>query len=386
MHIQIVVDRSASVVMRAGLLAMLLFALVGLVAAAPDSTDAVPDVISYQGYATDSNGVALSGSYDVCFRLYDMPSSGTALWTECRTGENQVPFDNGLFNVLLGQVSPLPNPFPVDPVYMGVTVTADPEMTPRERLSSVPFAIRAAFAENAASADLAQSVPDSSITSAKLNIDANINMAGNSIENIDELSASENRIVVAAGGSPAVRTISQNSVYFFLDANNDSTTQEFRIWRDNDHNASPVATVWTLREDGQVSMTGPLDMNGNPIVDQGALIEANLQTPEEQASDQIDRFSEGDVLCWENGQLALCATRGTRMVQAVADIKGKPIVLGAERVKVLGPVREGDLLVASDVPGFAAVDNTPAPGTVIAQALESLWGQQGLVKAMIRKL
>lgn len=385
MDIHIHLGRPAQLALRAGPFAALLFLLVGLAAAAPNAVDAIPDVITYQGYATDANGVALSGSYDVCFRLYDLPSGGTPLWEECRTGENQAPFDNGLFNVLLGQAVPLPDPFPADPLYMGVTVEADGEMAPRERLGSVPFALRASRADSATSADLAQAVPDGSITSAKLHIDGAIDMGGSSLENIDWVAAGENHIALAAGTTPYIRAISQNGMYLFLDANNDSTTQEFKVWRDSDHNASPVAAVWTLREDGRVSMTGPLDMGGNPIVDQGALIEANLQTPGEQAAERIERFSEGDVLCWEDGQLELCAERGTRMVQAVADADGKPIVLGAEQVKVFGPVREGDFLVASAVPGVAAVDNTPAPGTVIAQALEPFAFGRGTIKAMIRK-
>lgn len=61
----------------------------------------------------------------------------------------------------------------------------------------------------------------------------------------------------------------------------------------------------------------------------------------------------------------------------VADENGKPIVIGTEPVKVLGPVRMGDLLVASDVAGYAMVNNQPALGTVIAKALE-------IVKTMIR--
>ena len=44
----------------------------------------------------------------------------------------------------------------------------------------------------------------------------------------------------------------------------------------------------------------------------------------------------------------------------------------------------GDLLVASSVPGYAVVNNQPAPGTVIAKALEDFAGEQGTIKAMIR--
>ena len=78
-------------------------------------------------------------------------------------------------------------------------------------------------------------------------------------------------------------------------------------------------------------------------------------------------------------------SRHDRLVQAVADAEGRPIVIGAELVKVIGPVERGDILVASDVPGYAMVNNDPISGTVIAQALEDFHRERGVIKAMIRK-
>jgi hypothetical protein len=119
----------------------------------------------------------------------------------------------------------------------------------------------------------------------------------------------------------------------------------------------------------------------------GAYVEANLMRPEERNSDGIERFQRGDLLCWSGAheQLELCTTANDRLVMAVADPNGRPIVIGAEPVKVLGPVEAGDILVSSDVPGYAMVNNDPKPGTVIGQALESFDGEMGLIKAMVRK-
>jgi hypothetical protein len=128
-----------------------------------------------------------------------------------------------------------------------------------------------------------------------------------------------------------------------------------------------------------------IDLQGNSVFNCGALTEANLLTEEELAAERIDRFEEGDVLCWGLDQLELCSTPGDRLVQAVADPQGRPIALGAEVVKVLAPVQRADTLVASDVPGYAMVNNDPVPGSVIAQALEGFEGQMGLLRAMIRK-
>lgn len=133
-----------------------------------------------------------------------------------------------------------------------------------------------------------------------------------------------------------------------------------------------------------VSESAPCEAGG---IISGAYVEANLMTPGEMAADQIDRFERGDLLCWSaDGQkLELCTQENDRLVMAVANADGKPIVLGAEPVKVVGPITAGDLLVASDVPGHAMVNNNPLPGTVIGQALEDLEGESGIIKAMIRK-
>ncbi len=107
----------------------------------------------------------------------------------------------------------------------------------------------------------------------------------------------------------------------------------------------------------------------------------------EGQAEAIKYFSQGSLLCWqpETQMLQLCTQANDRLVMAVADSNGKPIVLGAEYIKVLGPVQAGDILVASDTPGYATVNNNPAPGTVIGQALNTLQGDTGLIEAMINK-
>jgi len=59
------------------------------------------------------------------------------------------------------------------------------------------------------------------------------------------------------------------------------------------------------RADISINSNG-IDMHGHTVTNCGALTEANLQTGEELASDHIDRFEEGDVLCWGDGQLEKC--------------------------------------------------------------------------------
>jgi hypothetical protein len=127
-----------------------------------------------------------------------------------------------------------------------------------------------------------------------------------------------------------------------------------------------------------------------PQLQGSGYIEANLQTPGELASNQITRFSQGDLLCWAEAtaQLARCDQPASPLVVAVADANGKPLILGVEPVKVQGPVQAGDLLVASSTPGVAVAwsqvsQTAPPPGVVIAKALASFTGETGLIKAMI---
>jgi hypothetical protein len=103
----------------------------------------VPLVINYQGQLTDPSGqIVADGTYTMTFSLYDDATAGNLLWTETSV----VTVTDGLFNVLLGSPSsPLAaDMFPGNPRWLGVQVDPDAnEMTPRQLLTSVPYAIRA---------------------------------------------------------------------------------------------------------------------------------------------------------------------------------------------------------------------------------------------------
>ena len=54
--------------------------------------------------------------------------------------------------------------------------------------------------------------------------------------------------------------------------------------------------------------------------------------------------------------------------------------------KVIGKVAKGDMLVASNIPGYAIVNNTPTVGSVIGKALEDkLDGDRGVVEVVVGK-
>lgn len=115
----------------------------------------VPQTVSYQGYLANSGGTPVTASASMTFRLYTAASGGSALWTETQPTVN---VSNGVFNVLLGSgtaFSSVPLLFDV-PYWLTVQVNADPEMTPRQPLASVPYAFRASALDGLATVPAGQ--------------------------------------------------------------------------------------------------------------------------------------------------------------------------------------------------------------------------------------
>jgi YVTN family beta-propeller protein len=113
---------------------------------------ALPQTINYQGYLRNTNGTPVSSQVTVVFSLYTTSSAGTALWTESR---NITPA-NGIYSHQLGSVTPFPaGLFANDTLWLGIKIGSDPEMTPRELLTSTPFAFRSGTADSVGSAALA---------------------------------------------------------------------------------------------------------------------------------------------------------------------------------------------------------------------------------------
>ena len=102
-----------------------------IMAAATSLSAATPSIISYQGRITDALGNALTGNYSLTFNIYDVAVGGTALWTETL---NPVVVDEGLFNVLLGSVTPFnEKAFSNAERFIGVQVNGGAELSPRRQ-------------------------------------------------------------------------------------------------------------------------------------------------------------------------------------------------------------------------------------------------------------
>ena len=147
---------------KTGLLAAVVFFLVGAALAVPAlAAPGIAKVISYQGRLTDATGANVpDGTYNIKLAIYDSAAGGSCLYSAANTDANTATVDcgapgalavtvtGGLFNILLGDTSAGQNALPTtiytdDTRYLGVTVNADTEMTPRRRLAVAYQALNA---------------------------------------------------------------------------------------------------------------------------------------------------------------------------------------------------------------------------------------------------
>lgn len=171
-------------------------------------------LVSYQGKLTDASGQAVSdGLYNLSFLVYPAATGGTPLWSE--TGR-KVQVTGGLFTVLLGEENPLPaGGFPED-AWLETRVAGTP-LTPRARLSSVPWALRARSADSvspAAAVTSVNSLKGDVTLAAGDNISLSqsgntITLSGLSIPNPLPVSQS-GAWNVGVTGTPTVRTFTQS--------------------------------------------------------------------------------------------------------------------------------------------------------------------------------
>ncbi len=99
-----------------------------------------PSTLNYQGTLTDNAGQPLTGSKNITISLYTVLTGGTAFWSDTYT----VTLLNGQFSVTLGSdANPLSSQLSQlnGVTYVGVQVGTDPEMTPRQKFTSVPYAL-----------------------------------------------------------------------------------------------------------------------------------------------------------------------------------------------------------------------------------------------------
>ncbi len=113
----------------------------------------VPQLVPYQGKLLDALGEPVpDGSYSMAFRFYDDCVAGTLLLTDIHPTAQTV---NGIYSILLGNGTITPGTESDlvgvfsnhSTVCLGVTIDSDTEMTPRQQIGSVAYAIRSLTAD-----------------------------------------------------------------------------------------------------------------------------------------------------------------------------------------------------------------------------------------------
>lgn len=192
---------------------------------------AAPSLLNFQGrLAAPSGNPIPDGTYSIRFSLWTAATAGTEKWNQTIAN---VAVKNGTFAVLLSGFSA--TAFDGDG-WLETKIGTDAPLAPRQRLVSVPYALKA----NAAlTANVALTVPDNSITSAKI--------ANGTITSLD-LASDPSSINYVSGGHLSMSN-GNLIVGRSLEVSNDLTvTDDFavngmtRIGADSDYGTSTVAS------------------------------------------------------------------------------------------------------------------------------------------------
>jgi len=105
-------------------------------------------VIPIQGKLTQPSGVPYNGQYSMTFKIFDVATSGTLLYTETLSN---IPVSAGLFSIVLGEnpSNPLTPAFDKD-YYIEITIGSE-TLQPRQRLLSAPYSLysqNSSYAQN----------------------------------------------------------------------------------------------------------------------------------------------------------------------------------------------------------------------------------------------
>ena len=104
----------------------------------------IPNTINYQGSLKETDGTPFDGAVSMGFALYDSLTDGNLLWSDTQ----DVSVSSGIYSVVLGSTAG--NPLDLDfdvPYFLEVSVEGA-TLGPRQPLTSVPYAQKAAQVED----------------------------------------------------------------------------------------------------------------------------------------------------------------------------------------------------------------------------------------------
>ncbi|MBR57411.1 MAG: hypothetical protein CMH54_05055 [Myxococcales bacterium] len=121
---------------------------------------AVPGRLDYQGYLTDAVGTPIhcdncATPYTFLFSIYDQQVGGTLLWSEVHVDTDVI---GGVFRVELGAEEAIDAALLAGNSWLEIQIDTQDPMVPRQRIVSVPYALRANIAEHAIESENAVSL------------------------------------------------------------------------------------------------------------------------------------------------------------------------------------------------------------------------------------
>ncbi|MDZ7785828.1 MAG: tail fiber domain-containing protein [Candidatus Saccharibacteria bacterium] len=306
------------------------------VEAAPSST------LNFQARLYNNSGdIVTDGNYHIEFKIYNSEASGQSaqgtcvggatddcLWVETRTTGNLVSVKNGYFSVNLGDVTALPDINWDQDLYLtmnvgdnGGSASWDGEMSPRIKLTSVPYAFQANTAREL-------EVQDSGFT-------------GNL--SFDTLTADRDILLPNASGTVILDNTLSDTAFI----QNGNSFGQAAILGTNDSFDLRLETGGTTRltldaTTGNVTLTSDLAVNGGDITSTGALnitpggvltVGATGQTATLQGSaTTITSNGAGNDITLSSADQIILNSTGTIELQDNTNITGALDVTGAATV------------------------------------------------------
>jgi len=115
---------------------------------------AVPGLISYQGLLRDDAGHSITTATDLTFTFWDQETGGSQLGEGFSDTDTVIPDANGLFTTLIGDDQTLQVPeliFTTNTVWLNISADGV-GLSPRTRITSVGYAVKASLADMATTA------------------------------------------------------------------------------------------------------------------------------------------------------------------------------------------------------------------------------------------
>jgi hypothetical protein len=381
----------------------------GMAAASADA----PTVIPYQGRLTDLSGRVINATLPMTFALYAVPEGGSAAWVEEHAA---VTVEEGLFTAYLGEITSLSSGVLNDNAYLGLTVGSDSEMSPRQRLGSVPYArTLAPGASVQGGADFAATGTAIYATSVDgPAILADLWISGQGAHGFSHALVSQYHGVGAFAGvlgsgddGPGVIGRSLNGTGVVGEAARslggplwdplDTLAETTRAGVMGYSPVGPGVFAWStithsLVVSGDAHVTGDLFLGGsvtpNADMAENYVASGTIEAGDVVVIDPETRFGVRHTNQPYDTRVAGIISTDPAIVLP-GGIDGVPLALvGRVPVKVdasYAAVRVGDLLTSSPTPGHAmcCTDRLQCVGAIIGKALEPLESGTGVIQALV---